>query len=337
MESTDTTEHPFTLVIDWLAFTLPDASDEAVREFLGGDWIEGETGFRGYPKSWISAGGSRGVGKLGTGAPRRLREAHVDLSGGIVSAWDFSKLQGVLRWIREHNGKVTRIDCALDDRKGLVSLAQVEAALEAGQVVTHADDIEGLNKKSIRNKCRQKGATLYIGSPKSQTRLRIYDKRLELQQRHRPDWENFGIRWELQLKEERANACAQTLACLEEPDWHEFVVGLLRSYVDFRDIADDDPDWVRYQAPLLPWWAELTEGFRKSRLIVQKETRSLEDAKQWVSRSLAPMLAVLAVAPGAGEEWLRNVIAAGADRWKLRHYQLLKSSKPLKPYKLKPS
>ena len=50
---------------------------------LGGDWTKSETGFRGYPASWITASASRGVGKLGTGAPRAPLEVHVDLSG-----WD---------------------------------------------------------------------------------------------------------------------------------------------------------------------------------------------------------------------------------------------------------
>lgn len=120
MESTESMDSPFTLLIDWLAFTLPDASDEAVGQFIGGDWIESETGFRGYPKCWISADGSRGTGKLDTDAPRRVREVHVDLSGRIVSAWDFDKIRGTLRWIRKQKGHVTRIDCALDDRKSLV-------------------------------------------------------------------------------------------------------------------------------------------------------------------------------------------------------------------------
>jgi len=39
----------FTQTIDWLAFTVPDASIEDVCEVIGGEWFESETGFRGYP------------------------------------------------------------------------------------------------------------------------------------------------------------------------------------------------------------------------------------------------------------------------------------------------
>lgn len=335
MESTELSSHPFTLLIDWLAFTLPNASEKEVREFIGGDWIKADHGFRGYPKSWLVTQG-HGVGKLGTGSPRRVREVHVDLSGGIVSGWDFGRMQGALRWIREQKGQLTRIDCALDDRKGLVSLETIQAAILAGQVITRVRELENRGKIDLREKCRSKGITLYIGSSQSKTRLRIYDKRLELQDKGRPDWENFGVRWELQLKDERAQACGQALASLDQADWHEFIVSLLRSHVDFRDVTEDDPDWVRCQAPLLPWWAQLTEGFRKGRLVIEKEARGLDDVKNWASRSLAPMLAVLSVAPEAGEEWLRKMIAAGADRWTNRHYQLIQKPPPKKPYILKP-
>ena len=53
---------PFTLTIDWLAFTLPSGSAQDTMQILGGDWTKSETGFRGYPASWITTSASRGVG-----------------------------------------------------------------------------------------------------------------------------------------------------------------------------------------------------------------------------------------------------------------------------------
>ena len=58
---------------------------------------------------------------------------------------------------------------------------------------------------------------------------------------------------------------------MEEEGWKEFVVGLLRSYIDFRDTTRDEEEEYRYRAPLLPWHAELTEGFQNGRLVVEKE------------------------------------------------------------------
>src|SRR5579883_1573587 len=109
--------HPFTLTIDWLAFTLPKSSVEEASRTLGGDWVQSEGGFRGYPRCWIDVGSSSGVGKLGTGAPRKPQEVHVDLSAGIVSTWPLEKVQTVLAWILDQGGHLTRIDYALDDRQ----------------------------------------------------------------------------------------------------------------------------------------------------------------------------------------------------------------------------
>ncbi|MFO0733720.1 MAG: hypothetical protein U0361_22735 [Nitrospiraceae bacterium] len=39
----------FTQSIDWLSFTVPDMALDEVLIKLGGDWIDSEKGFRGYP------------------------------------------------------------------------------------------------------------------------------------------------------------------------------------------------------------------------------------------------------------------------------------------------
>jgi phage replication initiation protein len=90
-------------------------------------------------------------------------------------------------------------------------------------------------------------------------------------------------RWELELKKDRAQQCARALATLDETDWKEFVVGLLRSYVDFRQITKEAEDEDRYRAPVLDWYALLTEGFQKGRLAQEKQVQTLQNAKRWVS------------------------------------------------------
>jgi hypothetical protein len=151
---------------------------------------------------------------------------------------------------------------------------------------------------------------MYFGSPQSQTLLRIYDKRLELQSKGQENWQDYGTRWELELKKDRAEQCARALATLDEADWKELVIGLLRSYVDFRQIPKDAEDEERYRAPVLEWYALLTEGFQKGRLAQEKQVQTLQNVKRWVSDTLTPMLAVICATPG-GEEWLLNEIVRG--------------------------
>jgi phage replication initiation protein len=318
---------PFTLTIDWLAFTLPSGTVNDTMQMVGGDWTKSETGFRGYPASWITAGGGRGVGKLGTRAPRAPVEVHVDLSAGIVAPWPTDKVRTVLRWIVKQDGHLTRLDCALDDRKSCVPLVTIKQAVKAGQCVTRADRMQSISSRSIHTDTPS-GETLYLGSPHSQTLLRIYDKRLKLQSKEREDWQDYGIRWELELKKDRAQVCGQVLSYLEEADWLEFMVGVLRGYVDFRDTTRDEEDEFRYRAPLLDWWLLLTDGFKKGRLVVEKDAQTLLKVKRWVSQSVAPMLAVICAADPSGHAWLEQQIVAGKRRWKGTHRGLLKKETP---------
>ena len=80
--------------------------------------------------------GKTGVGKLGTGAPRNPKEVHVDLSSGIVSQWDETKLKTFIAWIFAQKGHVTRTDVATDDREATVAVETVRQSVEAGQAVS---------------------------------------------------------------------------------------------------------------------------------------------------------------------------------------------------------
>ncbi len=320
--SDELNHHVFTLTIDWLAFTLPEASAPDVMSHIGGEWTRGKAGFRGYPLSWILTDPSRGVGLLGTGAPRRPREVHVDLSAGIVSSWERSKVRAILQWIVHQQGHVTRLDCALDDRQSLVPLTVVTAAAEAGQCITRADRVQVIHSFSL-HKGTTLGDTIYFGSPQSQTLLRVYDKRLELLAKKQSHSDEYGIRWELEFKQDRAHLCAKFLVNLDEQDWKESVVGLLRSYVDFRDTTRDAEDEERARASRLPWYEALTNGFTAARLTRTQAEPDEEKVKGWITRSVAPMLAALCALPN-GQAWVDSAIVEGVDRWRDRHRQLVK-------------
>ena len=176
---------------------------------LGGDWSRAKGGFRGYPLSWVRSDGGHGVGKLGTNAHRCPNEIHMDLSGGLVSSLTLDQVQGLLKWVYAQQGHVTRIDCALDDRAGTVQMATIRQAVADGHCVTRAAEVRQIVSNLTRGTGATTGETIYFGSPQSQTLLRIYDKRLEMQSKERGNWEEFGVRWELEFKKDRAELCAR--------------------------------------------------------------------------------------------------------------------------------
>ena len=172
-----------------------------------------------------------------------------------------------------------------------VSIAQVKQAVDAGQAVTRSQKFQVLAGSSLRDGTST-GDTLYFGSRESQTMLRVYDKRLQLEQRGREEAKDYGVRWELELKKDRAQACAKALLTLPPEDWREFLVGVLRSYVDFRETTRDAEPWEKYRAPLLSWWEALTEGFKRCRLVVEKVQQTLDEVCQWLGQSISAMLAL---------------------------------------------
>ena len=91
----------FLFSVDWLAFTVPSSTVEEVQQRVGGEWMEMEKGFNGYPRAWLCLSAGGGSGRIGTGMPHRAREVHVSLSGEIVSAWEPEKVQAICRWIKE--------------------------------------------------------------------------------------------------------------------------------------------------------------------------------------------------------------------------------------------
>ena len=315
----------FTQTIDWLAFTIPTITVDEVIRTIGGDWFQSETGFRGYPKAQLMTQGKTGVGKLGTGAPRSPKEVHVDLSAGIVSQWDEARLKQMLRWIFDQKGHVTRIDVALDDREATVAVQTVRDAVTAGQVVSRSKQFKVIEASNHREGTRT-GETLYFGSRESQTMLRVYDKRLELRCKGREDADSFGVRWELEFKQERAQACAKALLTLDSEDWRAFLVGVLRSYIDFRDTTREAESYEKYRSALLPWWEALTEGFRRCRLVVEQTQRRLDDVVTWMAQAISPMLAVIVAS--RGYDFLVELIYAGKQRWKQKHHTLLNDRPP---------
>jgi hypothetical protein len=78
--------------------SLPKGEVADVIALIGGDWFQSETAFAAIPWPAHDAG-QNGRRETGDGAPRNPKEVHVDLSAGIVSQWDETKLKTVLAWI----------------------------------------------------------------------------------------------------------------------------------------------------------------------------------------------------------------------------------------------
>ncbi len=320
----------FQVSIDWLRFTIPSIDVKEVLSRFLGMFREASVSRNGYTKAFFLETADKGQLAIFTGK-KGSREVHVDISGKIVGGWDYEFTQKLCAWVREKNGHFGRVDVAFDDFVSSVTLEVVEAAVRSGQAVKRSKKWRKVEEHDEESNCT--GLCMYFGSRQSDTYVRTYDKAAE-RRANGVEFEGKWHRWELELKNARAHSFGLALSYISPEDFKKFSVGVLRSAVDFRDTSYNEEPWQRCTAKTLQWWAELTEGFEKARIVVQKLQKKIEDVKQWAAQSLAPILAVLAASPDAGDEWIQKMIITGPDRWKQKHYDLL-AMQPKRTYVLK--
>lgn len=320
----------FQVSIDWLRFTIPSIDVKDVLARFLGTFRESVVSRNGYTKAFFLENADKGQLAIFTGK-KGSREVHVDISGKVVGGWEYDFVQALCRFVRENNGHFGRIDVAFDDYASAVTLETVEAAIKAGQSIKRSKKWRKVEEYDEENNTT--GYSIYFGSRQSDTFARTYDKAAE-QRASGVTVDGKWHRWELEIKNSRAHSFGLTLCEITSEQFKEFSVGVLRQAVDFRDVTKDEDSWVKARANLLPWWKDLTEGFKKARIVVQKVQKKIEDVKHWAAKSLAPILAVLAASPDAGDEWIQKMIITGPDRWKQKHYDLL-AMQPKRTYVLK--
>lgn len=238
-------------LIDWLTFTVKKATVEQVKSLIGlpDEYLQGSSkweelgGCNGYPKSEMY----NGI-RLMYGASDDMGIC-VNMSGQgcrtfeSFGSGDWMRLfQIIMDPLYEDVFNVTRVDLAFDDHSGLLDINQIEYDLASGfwtarfrwWTCTYGSE----------------GISLYMGSPKSDTRCRIYDKAAErnLENQH---W----VRIELQLR--RGNASTAVQHIVSGLTVGNVFTGVLRNYIQFREPAEDSN---KSRWPLADYWENLLDG-----------------------------------------------------------------------------
>ncbi len=73
----------------------------------------------------------------------------------------------------------------------------------------------------------------------------------------------------------------------------------------------------------------------RCRLVVERIQQRLDDVAAWLAQSVASMLAVVVAC--RGDQFLKELIYAGTQKWKQKHYALLKERRRGTPYVLRVS
>jgi hypothetical protein len=273
--------------------------------------------------------GLHGV-KLGVKVrPDGRLEIHLDVPATVLESMEPDALYAFLHNVAFYAKNVSRIDVTLDDWKKLITPFQLEV-LTSGD-----DDPYKLNKAFCvtraeksdyrRSKGPTGGDTWYLGTRKgkkgngSDVLLRVYDKARE------SEGEVDAIRWELQLRNDRAKDAlvalvmeshlrGQSTLCKHMGEW---AASQLLRFVDFRDRSKDANV---SRCPRLPWWETLTGNAKKAVSVVVKPPLTIEAMHKYAYKALPNWIATLADSVTAldpsikPDDWLLALAANGRQQ-----------------------
>lgn len=304
-------------LLDWVAFTLKVDDPYQVLPLLDLSpslFSEFPFGFSGYRKSLRF--GNISVyyeGRDGMGC-------HIEMSGQGCRQYEGqfqeNPWQGLFITVLSAGGKFTRLDLAIDNVDGALSLGKIGAALQAQEVRTLFGEWRRIVKGGFREGERVTGETIYLGSSKSHVMFRIYNKAQE------SGIEGQWIRFEIQLRDKRAQEAAK-LFC-SDVTVGGLATGIINNY--FAVINADDSNVSR--CTLQSWWAAWLESTEKIRLATEKAVKSVSDTMEFIKRQYAPSFAMINRHLGKKgfAEFVQETVEDGHNRMSAKHEQMLAAS-----------
>lgn len=304
------------ILIDWLSYTAPDATPLSVI-LPNAARLE-----------WTTIGGAHGY-RTGRQAGEHIRVysngrdgggVHVELSGqacreleslGLVKSWP-----ELLGWLVETSWHVTRLDLAIDDRGQLLDLDTISQALTDGSVTTRWKSFTSYDTRQIGKPAAEPGRSIVIGSSASASRLRIYDKTVQLGLEPSEDQATW-TRLELQLRDERAAQLVSEIAA----SGLGAAISVLRSLIEFRQ--PDAADSNRSRWAVVGWWTAFCAAASRARLTTERAARTIDKARRWLQNQVAPTLAMVFTVEGGDFAFVTELVTLGRSRWRASHVQAI--------------
>lgn len=246
-------------LVDTLSFRAADCSKNEIISFLGLEsseipWEDGSA-FNGYPFSIYYAGIKIGYGGL------RGFDCYVHMSGKGCRTWEdlsaFNSWRELLVNLRLNFNQyhITRIDIACDDFTDRLNVKKLGKYYELDKYSSRCKYITYmLGSEEI----------FYCGSPQSDTRLRIYNKKLERGYTEPEDLD--GRPWyraEFQFRDNTAAAFIDEM--IRSDDIGITFLGKLREHIRFLSKPNDKTNAQRI--PEARWWVEFCNDAARVKLI----------------------------------------------------------------------
>lgn len=319
--------HEVSSGIDHLSVSIPcypDKRDSQVEDLLNflsaatGEEFDGELryftgGFQGY----VSTNGIT-VKWATEDSIISDRWIFLILPGGICGAQSCERMSEICHALTYLKGQCTRIDFQTTVLNPPVTIEEIHGELLKGNWVSKSYEFTEVIGRKKAGKI--KGYTLYIGSRKSQSFLRIYDKGLE----EKTNEHNEKIRFEVELKGDLAQQAFSQFSQKTGEECAEMCRAAFLSRIDFRDIENARGKRSNY-AKRFAWYAEIFE-VAPCKWAVQKVKKSLERVKAWLYDTVSACLATVyeGIGPRDADGFITDILRHGEERMSSRHFGLLR-------------
>lgn len=215
-----------------------------------------------HPRPGYNIGYDAGIGRVDYHEDRPEQKIGVQLTGVDLAeleqgGWSYTT---VLKRCEQLEGRVTRLDLAVDFTREYVPPAWFLDAWNAGRIKTPARTIHEYTSQTDG----EKATTVYIGAPSSDRQLRIYDKGKQMKTSY--PW----TRAELVLKGERANLAHK--AILE----HGLAKVVKAAFLDYVVVMG------------IPAWSEFIDD--DDLPVMHTVGRKQTDTKRWLIDVVMPVL-----------------------------------------------
>ena len=341
MELVENLKNGLRCSIDWLSFTIDSQELYSTLSDFGfqiDDFYECAKGANGYKRMIKLHGSNLRVlfdGNFDMGI-------HFDCSGSAVPEllrfysdsllvdtpfdskamdMDIIVLQDLFsRIIRD--GHITRLDLAIDNMQRIYyRVPELEDIWNAKRCVCHFKTFKRITERDTSGALV--GDTAYLGSRSSNLMIRVYNKQLEHNKQFPDDKIEYEwVRWELELKDDRADNAARLL--MQKCSVGTVAVGILANV--FRVIVLDDSNKSRCSSDIK--WQQFIDNIEKLRLYTLKLKKTLADKYNWIQRQVAPTLAGLIIANYGDISFIRNEMEVHAGRMKRDLQELVSEANP---------
>lgn len=237
---------------------------------------------------------------------------HVILSGQGCRQYETKEsILWLLDRINENEGKLTRIDIALDDFKGnLIPFKKIKKDIIKGNIITKWKSSLEYNKRDTNGKIL--GETISLGSRTSDTYLRIYDKALE------QGYDGIWNRIEVEIKKKNAEEIQNIL---NEYTVARIFKGVLNNYLRIVQPHETDTNKSRWKTQ--PYWEKLINGIDKIKLTQKKEEKSIDEKKEWIKKQVGPTMAIVSILENGDDAFFKEVINESIDKMKPKHQRII--------------